>query len=120
MKQIMDPKILRNLLHQSKQMPQGQWKIKLGQKILLYSILLMYPTCYIFWCYKLNELWFKNNLRFLHPEIFHPAFYRYNENVNKFKNPSIDQELNELQTIKEDNLTSQVLFNLAKGGKLDL
>lgn len=112
-------------------------KVRVARKIIFASIFAIYPTVYVFWCYKMNELWvlthslytftlllsflpffihpsiyslpttdwltfspppspsqFKNNLRFLHPEVFHPSTRRYDGTSSSSSSPSIDSVLN--------------------------
>lgn len=61
------------------------------RKIPYVGFFLIYPTLYLFWIYKVNEIWFKNNLKDLYPQIFHTCLYRYDDTISKYEgNPSID------------------------------
>ncbi|KAL4511755.1 hypothetical protein ABPG72_012600 [Tetrahymena utriculariae] len=92
-------------------------KLKFSRKAVVYSLFLIYPITYVFWCYKMNELWFKNNLRFLHPEIFHPSLKRYDEILNKRNNPLVAEEIQELNSFDPSNRVDTVLNNLKLGGQ---
>ena len=59
-------------------------KIKMIRSIPSSGFLLIYPTLYLFWVYKVNEIWFKNNLKDLYPQIFHTCLYRYDDTLSNF------------------------------------
>jgi len=71
---------------------------------------------YVFYVQTMNQLWFKNNLIKLHPEILTPYHHRYNDETCPDQR-SIDNEIQEVSQSTQRKSIIDVLIANANASK---